>query len=301
VVGVRSALNTWLLCGALALAGAACAPPAEDEASLVTDAEINSLQQDLVPPEQAPTQASSGKTFYVRLAWGFLAGKPAAQNWIDWTGSLSVDQGTVQLTHLTYFEKTDKPAAQTESDRISWTSRTKPHFDGLIARVEVPSDDATLTFDTPPFHHAFRATELTGGDDAVFPVDSAGHAVSVSSVPASACKGGFVLGYLRPARAGWMAFGGRSTDRTGQFNGRLRFRSLDDGTIKGRMLDDDGRETATVRGTLVREGEGGGSFSAELVDPGTGRTLGSITGIYTSPSYSARGSFQGTFEQVCEE
>jgi hypothetical protein len=278
----------------------ACGQAEEDERSLIPDSDIAALQDEAVPPEVAPAAATSGRSFYLRLAWGLLAGDRQARDWVDWSGSLSVSEGTVQLSHLTYFERSDRPDAQPEPDRIGWTSRTKPHFDGLVARVELPSDDATVTVDTPLFHHTFRANELTGGDDAIFPVDAEGHAVSVSSIPASSCAGGFTLGYLRPAtRAGWVAFGGRVTDRSGRFTGTVRFRELEDGTVQGRVTDADGRETAKVRGTVVRTSDGG-SISAELIDA-SGRTLGSLTGLFENPSYGLRGAFQGSFEQTCEE
>ncbi len=285
----------------MALAAVACGAPVASQPGLISDREIGELQQELVPPAQTPTQAASGKTFYVRLAWGFLAGNEQPAPNVDWSGSLSVDQGTVQLSQLTYFEGGDRPVAQNEPSKISWVSQTNRHFDGLVARVEVPSDDATLTFDTSRFHHEFRASELTGGDDAVFPVDALGQAVSVSSVPASSCQGGFVLGYLRPGQDGLVAFGGRITDRTGAFAGRARFEAVDDGTIAGNLVGEDGRSLAVLRGTLVSRDMGGGSFSAEMVDPRSGRALGSLTGIYASPQAASRGEFEGTFEQVCSE
>ncbi|MBS2031555.1 MAG: hypothetical protein JST54_26890 [Deltaproteobacteria bacterium] len=283
-----------------AVALAACGPAEDDERALIPDSDVAALQQETVPPETPAAASTSGRSFYLRLAWGLLAGDKSAPNWVDWTGSLSASEGTVQLTHLTYFDREDRPDAQTEADRISWVSKTKPHFDGIVARVELPSDDATVTFETPAFSRTFRASELAGGDDAVFPVDSAGHVVSVSSIPASSCTGGFVLGYLRPAtRASWVAFAGRTTDRTGKFTGTVRFRELEDGTLQGKTMDLDGKITGSVRGTVVRSADGG-SFSAELLDA-QGRNQGSLTGLFENASYSQRGAFQGSFEQPCAD
>ena len=293
-------LRSFAIAALAALALAACGAQEDDERALIPDSELAALQQETVPPETAPAAATSGRSFYLRLAWGLLAGDKSAPSWIDWTGSLSASEGTVQLTHLTYFDREDRPDAQTEASRISWVSKTKPHFDGIVARVELPSDDATVTFDTPAFSRTFRASELAGGDDAVFPVDTAGHVVSVSSLPASSCAGGFALGYLRQAtRASWVAFAGRTTDRTGKFTGTVRFRELEDGTIQGHTMDLDGKVTGSVRGTVVRS-EDGGSFSAELLD-GQGRNQGSITGLFENATYSNRGAFQGSFELPCAD
>jgi hypothetical protein len=298
---VRSVFSRFALVAALTSALAACGQPEEDERRLVSDRELAPLQQVLVPPEALPTQAAAGRTFYVRVAWGLLAGDRLARESVDWSGSLSVDEGRVQLTHLTASDELGGPEAASEESRIRWGSRTRSGFAGLVARVEVPSDDATVTLETPMFQRSFRASELTGGDEALFPLDAAGHAISISSLPASSCPGGFVLGYLRQAKLGWLAFGGRVTDRTGHLSGTLRFKALEDNSLKGQLLDDDGREIAQVRGALVREGGSGGSFSAELIDPSTGRAVGTFTGLYGSASAGSRGAFQGTFERICSE
>lgn len=284
------------LCAALLLT--ACGGE-EDERALIPESDLAALQQELVPPEVAPGPSSAGRSLYLRLAWGYLAGKRGASEVVDWSGQLSVTEGRVQLTHLTYFEGHDRPEAQVADDHVAWISRTRPHFDGIVVRLELPSDDATVTVDMPRFHRTFRASELTGGDDAVFPVDDAGHVVSVSSIPASNCPGGFALGYLRPSRFGWTAFAGRITDRTGKVTGTLRFRVLEDGTLQGRLVDLEGNELGSVRGTVVRTPDGG-SFSAELTSV-EGRGLGSLTGLFENPSYSARGAFQGSYEQACPE
>jgi hypothetical protein len=279
-----------------------CGQQAEDdERALVSDADIAALQQESVPPETAPDAASSGRSFYLRLAWGRLAGegRTPATAAVDWSGSVSVSEGTVALSRLNYFDSDSRPEAQGEGGRIAWVSHLQPRFAGLVARVELPSDDATVTVDTPLFRHTFRASELTGGDDAVFPVDAEGHAVSVSTIPASKCPGGFTLGYAQPAKDGTVVFGGRTTDRTGKFTGVFRFRELGDGTLSGAALDLDGRELARVRGTIVRNSDGG-SFSAELIGA-NGHPLGSLTGLFDDPSYASRGAFQGSFEQACEE
>lgn len=271
----------------------------EDDRALISDADIVALQQESVPPEVAPDAASSGRSFYLRLTWGRLAAEGQPEATVDWSGSVTVSEGTVQLTRLNYFAGADRPDARGEGGRVEWTSRLRPQFAGLVARVELPSDDATVTVDMPLFRHTFRASELTGGDDAVYPVDADGHVVSVSTIPASKCPGGFALGYVKTARDGSQAFAGRLTDRTGRFIGTLRFHELADRTLRGTAVDLEGREMARVRGTWVG-GASGGSFSAELIDA-SGHPLGSLTGLSDDPSYASRGDFQGTFEQACEE
>ena len=296
---LRSLLGFLVLSGLLA-----CGQPEESESALVTDSELLSLRDQAVPPEVGPAQAPSGRSFYVRLTWGRLEGRqgkaPAvAGQGILGQGTLSVDQGTVQLSRTLTSDVRAASAVQDTPDRISWTGEQAQGFDGVVARVEVPSDDATLTIETPRFRRAFRASELEGGDDAVFSV-GAGVSMSVASVPASVCPGGFVLGSWKASKWGWLAFGGRTTDRTGRLQGLLRFRVGEDGALQGRLLDESGREQATVRGTLVREGVVGGSFSAEIID-GSGRALGSLTGLFSPAPGGTLGSFQATYEQVCEE
>jgi hypothetical protein len=291
-------LGFFVLSGLLA-----CGQPEESESALVSDTELLALRDQAVPPEVGPAQAPSGRSFYVRLTWGRLEGRQGkavgASSVVLGQGTLTVDQGTVQLSRTLTSDSRAASATQDAPDRIAWTGEAAQGFDGVVARVEVPSDDATLTIETPRFRRAFRASELEGGDDAVFAVGS-GVSMSVASVPASVCPGGFVLGSWKASRWGWLAFGGRTTDRTGRLQGLLRFRVGEDGALKGRLLDESGREQATVRGTLVREGDVGGSFSAEIID-GSGRALGSLTGLFSPATGASLGSFQATYEQVCEE
>jgi hypothetical protein len=289
------------LVGAIsALILAACGPARleDDGSNLFREDEITSLRQQIVPPETAPDQSATGKSFYVRVAWSDLSGKGAGLVIPDWAGSFTADDGTVQLTHILFQDGSDQPEASGDSSQIRWSSRGNAQLGGLVARVEVPADDATLSLEMPLFHRTFRASELTGGDDAIFPIDAEGHVVTVSSIPASSCKGGFVLGAVKSGQ-GWFGFAGRASDRTGRFMGTIRFRTYEDGSIKGRLLDDSGRVIARLGGTLVQDREKGGSYSAELVTQDD-KPIGSITGIYTGPTSSQRGSFQGTYEQVCE-
>ena len=118
--------------GLLALAAAACAPPSDGEPGLISDREISELQQERVPPG-AGTHAGRLREDVLTCGWpgaSFAQNEQRGLTTIDWSGSLSVDQGTVQLSHLTYFEGGDHPVAQNESNRISWVSQTTSHFDG---------------------------------------------------------------------------------------------------------------------------------------------------------------------------
>jgi hypothetical protein len=271
---------------ALLLAGlAACGVGAESEESLVTDAEIGGLQHQALTEVVAPPPAAAPSS-HVRLAWGYLAGKVGAPHWIDWSGDLQVEGGTATLEHLIYFEHSDHFDPGTDPSEVQWTSRTRPHFDGLVIRVDPGTGSGVVHVTTPEFTTDLDAAQLAQGVEQHFTVDAAGHEVSISSIPAAGC-GGFALGYERPSHHGWLAFGGRLTDATGAFTHLLRFRA-DGPTLTARVLDEQRQVVATGQGQL--DGE---HFSLTLTRT-DGSAFGTVQGLWRGPSYSARGAFQGT-------
>ena len=129
------------ICVAVAVLSA-CGPQSEDE--LVTDQEIAEVQTSRAaitsaapqPQEPAPAVASQPPAFHVRVAWGYLAGNWRARQWVNWTGGLKVDSGTARLDHLIFFERRDIPVPTPDAKEVGWQSRTLPHFDGVVVKVD---------------------------------------------------------------------------------------------------------------------------------------------------------------------
>lgn len=287
-------MAAWLV----VLAG--CGPLSEEE--LIGDDELSSLVSERQSmTSEVSQQPAAAPAFYVRLAWGYLAGNRSASSWLSWSGKASADGGAkVSLSHLIYFDRHDRPVPSTGPGEVSWRSRTLPHFDGLVLKVEPTVASTSLTFATPPYSRTLAVADLAVGLNEHVVVDAAGHEVSISSVPAKGC-GGFALGYERAAPAGWLGFAGLVTDETGAITGRLRFRS-DGGQLQARLIAADGSQPyrLNVKGEVVATGEGEldeatGAFELRLVKP-DGSSAGKVRGLFVAPSYSPRGTFQAVVD-----
>lgn len=269
-----------LLAGSLAaVALVACGP--QNEEDLVTDQEIGEVQsaqsaltEAVVRPPSAPS------ALHVRLTWGLLAGNRRAPNWIDWTGGVKVDSGTAQLEHLIFFERRDFPQASADPTQVRWTSHTRPHFDGVVVKVQPGAATDVLHLKTPLFSKDFDVVALAAGTEQRFDVDAEGHQISVSAIPDVGC-GGFAFGYERASPQGWLAFGGLLTDESGNTQGIVRFRA-DGDVVHARLLGKGGAVLA----------EGAGKLSGEKFEFQLGQ-LGAVKGFFQGPSsFSVRGSFQ---------
>src|SRR5438132_3260742 len=139
-----------LIFGSL-LVAAGCGPQTEDE--LIPDSEVEAVQleqqQSAITATEATTAAAPAP-FHLRLAWGYLGGKRDARSWVNWTGGVSIDDGTATLEHLTYFDRRDEPVPSDDPRKVAWVSRTLPHFDGLIVKVVPTAQSHAVTFATPP-------------------------------------------------------------------------------------------------------------------------------------------------------
>ena len=287
---MRSSLLLTL--SALALAGCGGVNWTEDE-KLIPDSEIDTQQSLIVSSEATAPAAGAPQGAYVKVAWGYLAGRlVGAPGWIDWTGSLSVDSGAAALQSLVYFDRGDSPMPSAAANEIDWHSRTWPHYDGVIARVQPGAALDAVHFKTPPFAQDLSAADLAQGQNLHYVVDADGHEVSINSIPAGAC-GGFAYGYERIARKGWLGFGGLITEPAGKVIGRLRFR-VEGGTLFARVVGIDKTVLAEGEGTLTASAEGG-SYEISLHKP-DGTDFGKVQGVFQAPSYAVRGAFQATWK-----
>lgn len=260
-----------------------------EEEVLIPQSELSGLQEAAVPPRSVPpvTQRYSAR---VKIVWGYLAGWRDAPAWIDWSGSLTAPGGQANLERLVYFDRHDHMLQSSGADRLTWSSRTRPHFDGFVARVDADAGSPALRFATPSFSHEVPIAQLAEGVNLHFVVDAAGHEVGITSLPADV-DGGFAYGYERPAaQGGWLALAGRMTGDAAT----LRFR-IEGSRVQARLLGANDQLLASGSGTATTE-PGGGRFKFSIVDA-DGRTR-EFQGLYRAPSYSRRGSFQATWRRL---
>lgn len=286
-------MNRTILVSMLAIS--ACGSQAEEE--LITDAELDAIvsSREGLAAAQPEVEAPPGAA-YVRLAWGYLAGRRNAPEWVNWSGEARVEGGGVKLENLTYFDWHDRPVPVQAADRVGWSSRTLPHFDGLVLEVTPAAPGQKLRVVTPRYQREHDVEALAAGINERSTVDGDEHEFSISSIPAGPC-GGFSYGYERASLEGWLGFAGLFTNARGEIVGRLRFKA-DEERIAARLykksgdrpydLSVDGEPFATGRGRLD---SGTNTFEFTL-HAGDGATVATVSGHFAPPSYSRRGSYQ---------
>ena len=274
-------MNTRALVFAAVVALSGCGIPDTEEA-LVPDSEVNAMQVEqgltTATPDSLP---STPGAFHLRLAWGYLAGKRAPPEWVNWTGKAVVTSGTLALEHLIFFERRDFPLPSPAPNELDWRSHTLPHFDGLVARVVPGAATDTVTITMPRFTQSFDAATLAAGTEQHFIVDTEGHELSLSAVPESSC-GRFALGYARDSAEGWTGFAGLVLNQHGQRVGSVRFRA-ENGQMQARLF-----EGTTLRASGTGTLDATNHFSITFANAGT------LSGLYNPASYSQRGSFQAS-------
>ena len=273
-----------LLAGSLfVFAFAACGTASEEE--LISDGELGEVQTarsqlTVATVEQPSPQLPAA--FHLRLTWGLLGGNMRTWQWVNWTGGLKVDSGSATLEHLIFFDNHDMVQKSDDPTQVRWSSRTGPHFDGVVVKVQPGAATDKLHVTTPLFTRDFDTATLAAGIEQRFDVDAAGHQISVTAIPQLGC-GGFAFGYQRKSSEGWLGFAGLLTDESGANQGIIRFRA-EGGVIQARLMGKDGNELAAGKGTL--DGE---RFEFALGG------LGTVKGFFQpANAFSPRGSFQGS-------
>lgn len=278
-----------LLAAATILLIPACS--ADRVVDAISDTEVDSIQT----TRESVTIASETEVpgvLHVRLAWGYLAWKEHASRGdratglrdagFDWTGGLTISNGTATLDMSTFLEKGDS-AEVGAANEVKWNSHTYPHFDGVIATLTPETADAQVVIDTPSFKKTLSFTELATGGEQRFAVEATGRELSISPlVDEDASCSGFIVGFLK-ADGTTLGFKGLRLSKLGDRLGKLRFESVD-GAITAEVLDTEGVVIDTGTGALNAEAK---TFTVQLSN-------GTVRGSYADPSYSSRGSFQAT-------
>lgn len=248
----------------------------------IADSEVDAIKTTRSSLTVADEFATPG-VLHVRLAWGLLswAGKGQRPTGFDWTGGAKLSDGTANLDMVTFFEKGDEAVAG-EASEVKWNSHTYPHFDGVIATL-TPGAGGTVTIDTPSFKKELPVAALNAGNELRFPVGTAGHEFSISSLADqdAACSG-FVVGFVKPDGE-TTHFKGLRLSNLGDRLGKLSF-DVAGGAITAEVTD--------LNGELVESGTGTIDAATRTFSIALGKST--VTGLYVDPSYSSRGSFQAT-------
>ncbi len=292
----------------------------EDEAALA-EGDEDSLTDD--DPSLADPQM---RRTFVRILWGQLDGdfdpetvSSAPTAGLDWSGSLKVSEGVVALKRTILFERPfDHRLPRAERDSLAWTSRTGPHYDGVLvcvlSRVEDGVAPGELVLETPQFRTTLTIDTLDGYDEIVR-VDAAGNAVLIQARVQDQryCGEGFVTGFWkgiedRPETDAveMGAFRGRYVGRSGATTGFLMgvygLNSQGERVMAGKYIGRGGRVKGLIRGTWepAADAEGAGSFQARWVNR-NGMHLGTVLGRYleNEENEAGDGFFEGRYEEIC--
>jgi len=168
-----------------------------------------------VPEIETYLDSAGMNIYFVRATWGKLEWDSTATTATDWSGSASINKGTLAVLRTIRFERRlgDHIEPRTDRRNVSWVSFTQPHFDGILfAIIDNDTSDAEgeFTFRTGPYSTTFTFSELDSMG-MLETVDNLGNQISFISQSRKAVPfaGGFMEGR-------WM----RDNQRGGHFVGR---------------------------------------------------------------------------------
>ena len=289
------------------------ADPAFDEGDLAL---ADPAANDPTTPDPSLTNAAAVRLF---VAWGYLRPHPNATEVVDWSGSISVDNGAIVVAREVHFEPHDMVIRpRTDPKVVDFESHTRPAMDGLVLEILFPSDGTTtVTFTSAPITNSIT---ITPGErlSQIVPVDAAGHVLAYHIIhrDRGACHEGFVRGHWTVVSAAANAttaaalagrevgvFRGHFLDGTGQLEGTMRgvFGARRDGhnLFFGKVIDLDGNFRALIAGTY-----GNGEFHGRLLLSDGHVVDGVVHGKYkddgdgdTTPD----GGFLGRWSEKCGE
>ncbi|MBI3072589.1 MAG: hypothetical protein HYY84_10785 [Deltaproteobacteria bacterium] len=266
--------------------------------------------EDSLPQNLGVADAGTKKHAVVQLLWGNLGLSTTMPSATTWDGSLSVSGGTIKKIRKIRFEEGndagveggDQITAETDTS-ITFTSKTKPNFDGLLFLVSRASTAAassvTLTFTSAAVTTPISTTlDQLVGLPSVTTVGTDGNAVSFQAIPLAACSHGFMRGRWKRIDSRGGVFRGHWIRANGKAKGFLEgvwgTNSRGKQVFFGRFLSLDGR----IRGRLI------GRYNSDKVG-GIFMRNGNVKGLFRAHTWdlnsNGRGHFSGHWMRFCSK
>ncbi len=234
---------------------------------LTTDSEVNALIDSTVLD-----------VYYVRITWGMLEWDSTATTVVDWSGSASINKGTLAVMRTIRFEgPTDNLTRPRQSKtQVDWLSNTLSHFDGIsLAIIDNDTTDTPgeFTIAMGPYSNTFSFEELDSLN-MVESVDDMGNQVSILSKSRGVVPfaGGFLEGrWIRTNDKGGRLHG-RWIHSTGSHAGYLKgiwgTNRFDSHVFYGKYMSHSGDFKGLLRGTWGYDDEaiGDGWFDGRWVN-----------------------------------
>jgi hypothetical protein len=219
-----------------------------------------------------PQPEAQRRVFRVLLLWGHLpqpndaapsgpasaAPRPAPAP-VDWTGSLSIENGALSVRRTLGFEDGDSVRPRTARDRVEFVSHTLPFVDGMSLTVRALGPAASLRMQTVAFTGDLPLPDANGAVRRLGDGRNGVYYVAYEERPG--CNQGVLFGQ-------WL---------------RVRPHL---GVLRGRVLQSDGSQAGAVRGLWGRNRAGNGVYFGKHLN-----NVGAFNGIFGG-TY-ADGEFHG--------
>lgn len=264
-------------------------------------------EMELTPEVEEEMARADARVYLVRVLWGQLRGNPNVEEATDWSGTVGVDAGAVQILRTIRFEGRDgivRP--RTTHKGFEFTSRTLPHNDGLLLRVVNVAPEGSgnqLTIDLGGETLIYEIDDLDDLVD-VRIADDMGNKIVVQALQAGgeSCPRGFLGGKFRKTRENGGRFGGRWISETGQTKGYLfgvyGTRQNGERVMFGKYVAANGRFLGLLKGTWNPSDEpGSGTFAARWVDKDRD-DKGILHGGYQTGERAGMGFFRGRWAHM---
>jgi hypothetical protein len=274
-----------------------------DEEPGFGDPEIQAMTQDepFDDPFDVTKKASSESSvdaIFIRIMWGNLVLDAGETEWRDYSGQMTIDDGLLVIERTVAFDPGDSEIETREDPtHIAWTSRTRPHFDGLLVRLEpgaASGDQNKLHIAVGPYAKEISVSDLAD----YIAIDPTGYGddhVAMASHLGNDADSGFLLGRMRINENGFCVLKGKWETSSGSLIGHERARCADpsdgEGRLRGKAIDLDGNFLALLDGTYQDDGgeeEYSGAFGLDFLNVGLVKT-GEADGVYLKETEDAVG------------
>lgn len=277
------------------------------------DPAVQSLEQfvpdfgDTTDMTQSVNLQQGAQRWRVAVIWGHLPpahdmdSSDIAPSVVDWTGSLSVDNGAIGLKRTLRFDFGDKVLARQNAQSVDFVSHTLPHVDGLYMSVVIPANAApTMHFKTKSMNADIDLGVLAQRPGDVVRLEDGRNGMFFIGYPEDGCSRGLLFGRWRKLRPAIGEFRGLVVGDQGEGIGHIRgiwghAPRANANVFFGKYIDRQG-DFRGLLGGVYGEGKFGGVWGT--VAP---QNKGTLEGYY-SDGYErgdGRGVFLGRWAEKC--
>lgn len=278
-----------------------------DQTDMLADA-TGAMTPQSVPGAPEPANEPAAHVYKLAVFWGHLPTPRDAEDTesapqvMNWTGSISVDQGGIALKKTLRFDGEDSVTPRTDRKKIEFKSLTLPHVDGVYLHIALPADAPQVVhFATDSLTTDIDLTTLGPKAGGVTRLDDNRNSMAyLGYEDAPNCAKGLLVGHwikVRPALGG---FRGHVIGDQGQHIGHIKgiwghARRINKNVFFGKYINDQGTHRGLFGGQYG-QGEFKGVWGTR--DP---NNVGTLDGFY-SDGYEkgdGRGVYLGRWSERC--